>query len=202
MIRNFTQHYPDVLAVAKNEAERHVVYSQPAAISHAVENIDSGFTSTEEGRNTLSTYILRWTVQDANAVSSWLESTAVVMKVFSAEGIQVRHNGLAAGQDVFHLHFHVIPRYGNNGFETADYETVPIAVRTLQAEKLKSYFIGNLYSSQSLGRPRHHQRLPSLGASLVGAFLFSKTRDLFRPVRTDSNLKEWRIGYRIVMVIS
>ena len=83
MMRNFTQHYPDVLAVAKNEAERQAVYrgviegavySQPAAISHAVENVDPGFTSTEEGRNTLSTYILRWMEQDANAASSWLES--------------------------------------------------------------------------------------------------------------------------------
>lgn len=35
-----------------------------------------------------------------------------------AEGINIMQNeGAAAGQKVFHLHFHVIPRFSNDGFE-------------------------------------------------------------------------------------
>ena len=37
---------------------------------------------------------------------------------FSTDGIQIRQNNEpAAGQDVFHLHFHVIPRFKNDDFE-------------------------------------------------------------------------------------
>jgi hypothetical protein len=83
LMRNYAQHYPDVLAVAKNEAERQAVYrgviegavySQPAAVGHAVENVDPGFISTAQGRNTLGAFILRWKEQDAQAASTWLES--------------------------------------------------------------------------------------------------------------------------------
>lgn len=38
---------------------------------------------------------------------------AAVKKAFSAEGIMIAQlNGPAAGQTVFHLHFHIIPRSG------------------------------------------------------------------------------------------
>ena len=47
-------------------------------------------------------------------------------------------NDPAAGQDVFHLHFHVIPRYDKDRFEATDYELVSIEERTILAEKLKT----------------------------------------------------------------
>lgn len=59
-------------------------------------------------------------------------------KAFSAEGIHIRQNNEpAAGQDVFHLHFHVIPRYRGDAFETEKYEKLPLQVRMELAERLK-----------------------------------------------------------------
>jgi len=60
-------------------------------------------------------------------------------KAFSAEGIYIRQNNEpAAGQDVFHLHFHVIPRYQEDDFETRQYERLPLQARKELAEKLKA----------------------------------------------------------------
>lgn len=59
-------------------------------------------------------------------------------KAFSAEGIHIRQNNEpAAEQDVFHLHFHVIPRYQRDDFETKKYEKLPLQKRTELSEKLK-----------------------------------------------------------------
>lgn len=53
-----------------------------------------------------------------------------VKKAFAADGIQIRHNNEpAAGQDVFHLHFHVIPRYQGDHFDTRTYERLPLERR-------------------------------------------------------------------------
>jgi diadenosine tetraphosphate (Ap4A) HIT family hydrolase len=66
-------------------------------------------------------------------------STAVKM-AFSADGIQVRqNNGTASGQDVFHLFFHVIPRYDEDDSEDTDYERIPLCDRIALAEKLKPF---------------------------------------------------------------
>jgi diadenosine tetraphosphate (Ap4A) HIT family hydrolase len=61
-----------------------------------------------------------------------------VKRAFSAEGIHIRQNNEpAAGQDVFHLHFHVIPRYQGDAFETKKYERLPLQKRKELAEQLK-----------------------------------------------------------------
>lgn len=58
---------------------------------------------------------------------------------FAAEGIHIRQNNEpAAGQDVFHLHFHVIPRYAGDDFDAKGYEVAPIEARREMAEKLKA----------------------------------------------------------------
>jgi diadenosine tetraphosphate (Ap4A) HIT family hydrolase len=59
-------------------------------------------------------------------------------RAFSADGVSVRQNNEAAsGQDVFHLHFHIVPRYLGDDFDTAIYETVDERVRISQADALR-----------------------------------------------------------------
>jgi histidine triad (HIT) family protein len=43
--------------------------------------------------------------------------TAAVKTAFSADGVSIRqNNGAHGGQDVFHVHFHVVPRFADDGF--------------------------------------------------------------------------------------
>jgi len=57
----------------------------------------------------------------------------VVKKAVNAEGITIsQHNEKAAGQDIFHLHVHIIPRY--EGQKLPRYEEIPEANR----EKLEA----------------------------------------------------------------
>lgn len=62
-----------------------------------------------------------------------------VKKAFAADGINIRQNNeAAAGQDVFHLHFHVVPRFQDDTFEAGKYERLPLELRRELAEKLKA----------------------------------------------------------------
>jgi diadenosine tetraphosphate (Ap4A) HIT family hydrolase len=65
--------------------------------------------------------------------------SVAVKKAFAAEGVQIRQNNEpAAGQDVFHLHFHIIPRYEGDRFETQKYETLSLDRRRELAEILRT----------------------------------------------------------------
>jgi len=48
-----------------------------------------------------------------------IQKVAIAIKAATgADGINIMQNeGEAAGQKVFHLHFHVIPRFANDGYE-------------------------------------------------------------------------------------
>jgi len=59
-------------------------------------------------------------------------------QAFGAAGVSVRQNNdPAGGQDVFHLHFHVVPRFVGDGFESAPYRRVDEPARVAQAEALR-----------------------------------------------------------------
>ena len=59
-------------------------------------------------------------------------------RAFSADGVSVRQNNdVAGGQDVFHLHFHVVPRFHGDDFEAAPYEKVVERARIEQASALR-----------------------------------------------------------------
>jgi histidine triad (HIT) family protein len=76
---------------------------------------------------------------DAPLMSALRLLSCATKKAFSAEGIHIRQNNEpAAGQDVFHLHFHVIPRYQGDDFEMNKYESLPFQKRKEQSERLKS----------------------------------------------------------------
>lgn len=75
---------------------------------------------------------------DASLMSALRLLSRAVKRAFSAEGIHIRQNNEpAAGQDVFHLHFHVIPRYQEDNFDTEQYERLPLQKRREFAEMLK-----------------------------------------------------------------
>jgi diadenosine tetraphosphate (Ap4A) HIT family hydrolase len=64
-------------------------------------------------------------------------------KAFCADGVSVRQNNDAAsGQDVFHLHFHVVPRFVGDDFQTAKYQTVDEPTRIGQADALRRAWVG------------------------------------------------------------
>jgi len=63
----------------------------------------------------------------AHLGKSFKKVSTAVKKATNADGINIiTNNERAAGQAVFHLHFHVIPRYFNDGFKhwehTRDYK--------------------------------------------------------------------------------
>jgi diadenosine tetraphosphate (Ap4A) HIT family hydrolase len=74
-------------------------------------------------------------------------ATAAVKSAFDADGVSVRQNNEPHGdQDVFHVHFHVIPRFAGDGFNHGDTRfpfgatEVPMAERLHQAAKLSTAF--------------------------------------------------------------
>ena len=65
-------------------------------------------------------------------------------KACAADGVCVRQNNEThGGQDVFHVHFHVIPRFAADGFDTGDARfpfgavEVPLSERVKQAADLR-----------------------------------------------------------------
>ena len=68
-------------------------------------------------------------------------AAAAVKKVCDADGVSIRQNNeRAGGQDVFHVHFHVIPRFADDGFTALNRSLgaveVPVEERVEQAKKL------------------------------------------------------------------
>lgn len=66
---------------------------------------------------------------------------AAVKTAFHADGVSIRQNNEPhGGQDVFHVHFHVIPRFANDGFvgmgRSFGTIEVPVEQRIEQTQKL------------------------------------------------------------------
>jgi diadenosine tetraphosphate (Ap4A) HIT family hydrolase len=69
--------------------------------------------------------------------------TTAVKSGFGAQGVSVRQNNeYHGGQDVFHVHFHVIPRFAGDEFDTGDARfpfgaiEIPLTERVQQAATL------------------------------------------------------------------
>jgi diadenosine tetraphosphate (Ap4A) HIT family hydrolase len=81
----------------------------------------------------------------AGPLMKTLSRVAAAAKIVAnADGVSVRQNNeLHGGQDVFHLHFHVIPRFAGDGFNSGEDRfpfgtfEVPLEERIEQASRLR-----------------------------------------------------------------
>lgn len=63
---------------------------------------------------------------------------AAILKATGASGFNLSiNNGLAAGQIVFHLHVHIIPRYENDGLKLFPQKDSELATRKNLASEIK-----------------------------------------------------------------
>jgi diadenosine tetraphosphate (Ap4A) HIT family hydrolase len=74
-------------------------------------------------------------------MSTLARVAAAVKKASNAEGVSIRQNNEPhGGQDVFHVHFHVVPRFVDDGFvglgPALGTIEVPVEERIEQAQKL------------------------------------------------------------------
>lgn len=70
-------------------------------------------------------------------------------QAFAADGINIRQNNeAAAGQDVFHLHFHIIPRFDDDAFDDHQYEKLPLDIRKDLATRLRVEVLNEIEKSE------------------------------------------------------
>lgn len=74
----------------------------------------------------------------ANTIQTTQRVAAAVKSAFAASGIMIAQlNGAAAGQSVFHLHFHVLPRHDGIDFRMHARDMADPAVLTEHAERIR-----------------------------------------------------------------
>ena len=77
--------------------------------------------------------ILAQTIQTTQRIAR------AVKAAFDAHGIMIAQlNGAAAGQTVFHLHFHVVPRYDGADFEVHAQKVAPADRLAAHAERVRA----------------------------------------------------------------
>lgn len=84
--------------------------------------------------------LISMTVDEVSKLNDTLSKIPKAIKeALEADGIVVStNNEKAAGQIVFHTHFHMIPRYENDGLESWPHKDVTDDEREALAEKIKS----------------------------------------------------------------
>ncbi len=73
---------------------------------------------------------------DAELLGCARRTAQAVQQLFHASGTTIKQNNESPGQDVFHAHVHVMPRHFNDGDLSAPYQTVDLATRVEQAQRL------------------------------------------------------------------
>jgi len=80
-------------------------------------------------------------VRYAQAIHRVAKMLALTMKaVYSCDGVSTRqHNEPAGGQDVWHYHLHVAPRYQDDDYYATPREFMSISERAMHAEKIRKH---------------------------------------------------------------
>ena len=74
-----------------------------------------------------------------HTIAATQKVAAAVKQAFSAHGVMIAQlNGAAAGQTVFHLHFHIIPRQGGADLGIHSKEMADGAVLAEHAQRIKA----------------------------------------------------------------
>ncbi len=78
----------------------------------------------------------------SSEIHSLSRDVALAMKAeYHCDGIMLRqHNEPAGGQNIWHYHLHVIPRYQNDDFHNAKKSPFEADERARYAQKLKNWF--------------------------------------------------------------
>jgi histidine triad (HIT) family protein len=78
-------------------------------------------------------------IRYAGEIHKVAKQLALVMKtVYACQGVSTRqHNEPAGGQDVWHYHLHVTPRYQNDQYYLTQREFMPVDERAKHAERLR-----------------------------------------------------------------
>jgi histidine triad (HIT) family protein len=79
------------------------------------------------------------TPNDLGVVFGVVQRVATALKhALSADGVTVmQNNEPASGQDVWHFHVHVVPRFTGDAFRTSPWQIMDIEARARLAEKIK-----------------------------------------------------------------
>ncbi len=76
---------------------------------------------------------------DAEFLGCARRTAQAVRQAFQASGTSITQNNEPPGQDVFHVHLHVIPRHLSDGDLSAPCQTVDLATRVEQAQRLAGF---------------------------------------------------------------
>jgi histidine triad (HIT) family protein len=75
----------------------------------------------------------------ARTIHTTQKIAAAVKTAFAADGVMIAQlNGAAAGQTVFHLHFHVLPRYAGADFTVHARDVAPAELLASHAERVRT----------------------------------------------------------------
>lgn len=66
-----------------------------------------------------------------------------VQWAFGADGTTIRQNNNPPGQEIDHLHFHIVPRFVGDDFWNAETHEVEMETRRWQADALRSALTGS-----------------------------------------------------------
>jgi histidine triad (HIT) family protein len=126
--------------IISKEIPSSVIYEDDEVISflnlHPVSKGHSLVVPKQHSSDFLSTEpaVLAQSVQHVQKIAQ------AIIKATGAAGFNLTvNNGPAAGQEIFHLHFHIIPRYANDGLKPWPHLDSEPKTRDQMAEEIKKF---------------------------------------------------------------